>query len=420
MPTEAPRKSSIGNLRRGPPKAHVPYRGDNREVGKKTGVKIPRVQPGSDGFEPFENVIGQADAMTPYQVKGRKRNGSLAAGEVDPGDDDEGERSMDIDSPFDYISNSRQPISPALSRVGSSRAVARPSMNNFDELPSPHLRTGFNARGANGHSAGPSRLSRHFPSDGEDDLSINNNTFDDFDPEPPESSPQHHRSFTELDQDGDDADPSSPAASPRSLKQRQRQTPRRSPSPPVDPDSPSPPQSDIEMEPPQDYDDPMQQEEEEEEEEEAPPKKKPSPPPKKAKEVQKKAVTKSGGKKENREVIPGTRRSSRKVYKPLEYWRNERVVYGRPNNGHILVPHIKEIIRIPEEPKAPLGTNKRKRGRSKTVQPRDGSVARVQSNPEEGWDDKTPEKSFVIDWKTKTEVEKRESCLLCLYANLLL
>ncbi|THU87257.1 hypothetical protein K435DRAFT_730030 [Dendrothele bispora CBS 962.96] len=415
MPTEAPRKSSIGNSRRGPPKAHVPYRGDNREVGRKTGVKIQRVQPGSDGFEPFENVIGQADNMTPYQVKSRKRNnGSLAANELDPDHndgDDQGEIDMDIDSPIDYISNSRQPASPAVSRVGSSRAVARPSLNDFDELPSPHIRSGFRSKSTNGHGPGPSRLSRMFPSNDqeEDDLSMNR-AFDDFDQ--PDSSPQH-RSFTELDQDGgidDEGGPSSPTVSPprssRMDKQRQRQTPHRSPSPDMDP--PSPPRSDIEMEP-QDFDEADQQSDDDEEE--APSNKMPSPPPKKTKEVQRK-VTKSSAKKENREVISGTRRSTRKVYKPLEFWRNERVVYGRPNNGHILVPHIKEIIRIPEEPKVSLGS-KRKRGRSRTLQPRDGSIVKVvpTSNPEEGWDDETPEKSLVIDWKTQTEIEKRITCL---------
>ncbi|KAF5373880.1 hypothetical protein D9758_000637 [Tetrapyrgos nigripes] len=399
MPTEAPRKSSIGNLRRGPPKAHIPYRGDNRDVGRKTGVKIQGVDPGSDGFEPFENVIGQVDNMTPYHVKNKKR-GSLAPDELDPEeeDDDQGEMSMVIDSPIDYISNSRQPISPASSRVGSSRSF-RPSTNDFDELPSPNLRSAHNGRIFNGHSAGPSRLSRAFPPDEpeEDDLGANHNV-DDFD-SPSGSSPQH-RSFTELDQDGmdDEGGPASEMSSPprSSRAEKQKQNSRR---------SPSPANSDAQMAEPDDFG--GLDEGGSEEEEEAPPAKKPKS-PKKGKEVQ--TRTKSATKKENREAVPGTRRSSRKVYKPLEYWRNERVVYGRPNSGHILVPHIKEIIRIPEEPKEPLG--KRKRGRSKTAQPRDGSVAKTApANPEEGWDDETPERSLVIDWKLKTEIEKRITCI---------
>jgi centromere protein C len=43
---------------------------------------------------------------------------------------------------------------------------------------------------------------------------------------------------------------------------------------------------------------------------------------------------------------PGIRRSLRHRYRPLEWWRQERVVYGRPESGISFVPHIKEIIRV--------------------------------------------------------------------------
>lgn len=78
-------------------------------------------------------------------------------------------------------------------------------------------------------------------------------------------------------------------------------------------------------------------------------------------------------------------------------------MYEKPTQGGILVPHIKEILRIPEEPKEPLGKHqpKRKRGRStsKTVQP--------SANPEEGWDVDTSPISVVLDWKTKDAIDKR-------------
>ena len=48
MPT-TPRKNSLGGTsRRRPLKAHIPYRRDNPEVGKKTGIAIQHV---ADGFD---------------------------------------------------------------------------------------------------------------------------------------------------------------------------------------------------------------------------------------------------------------------------------------------------------------------------------------------------------------------------------
>jgi hypothetical protein len=43
---------------------------------------------------------------------------------------------------------------------------------------------------------------------------------------------------------------------------------------------------------------------------------------------------------------PGVRRGLRHRYKPLDWWRQERVVYGRRESGVSYVPHIKEIIRV--------------------------------------------------------------------------
>lgn len=105
----------------------------------------------------------------------------------------------------------------------------------------------------------------------------------------------------------------------------------------------------------------------------------------------------------------------REHYKPLEYWRGEKLVYGRTrNSGPILVPQIKEIIRIPKEIPVPLGS-KRKRG---TTHPRSQSrtLEAVEDvippalpvvNPEEGWDDKTEAKCTVIHFTSKEEVERR-------------
>lgn len=100
MPTSA-RKSSVGGARRGPQKAHIPYRGDNPEVGKKTGIAVQHVERKSDGFEPFEELLQQADGRTPPRPKGRKK--SIVGGggrdrRYDDYDDEDGEMSMQLDS----------------------------------------------------------------------------------------------------------------------------------------------------------------------------------------------------------------------------------------------------------------------------------------------------------------------------------
>jgi centromere protein C len=94
MPTTPARKSSIGTARRGPQKAHIPYRGDNPEVGKKTGIAVQHVERKSDGFEPFEEVMQQADKRTPPKPKGRKRKSSIPPQEEL---DEDGEMSMELD-----------------------------------------------------------------------------------------------------------------------------------------------------------------------------------------------------------------------------------------------------------------------------------------------------------------------------------
>ena len=94
MPTSA-RKSSVGAARRGPQKAHIPYRGDNPEVGKKTGIAVQHVERKSDGFEPFEEIMQQADKRTPPKPKGRKRKSSVPAQDAQL--DEDGEISMELD-----------------------------------------------------------------------------------------------------------------------------------------------------------------------------------------------------------------------------------------------------------------------------------------------------------------------------------
>jgi len=102
MPPPA-RKSSIGIARRGVQKAHIPYRGDNPEVGKKTGIAVAHVRRMSDGFEPFDQIIQQADKRTPPRPK-RKRKSMPAMQQLEV-DDEDGEMSMDIDDSMHLLTS---------------------------------------------------------------------------------------------------------------------------------------------------------------------------------------------------------------------------------------------------------------------------------------------------------------------------
>ena len=98
----------------------------------------------------------------------------------------------------------------------------------------------------------------------------------------------------------------------------------------------------------------------------------------------------------------GVRRGTRQRYAPLEWWRNEKVVYGKRENGISYCPIVKAIVRIPKEPPKPLGKHARKRGNTHRRTPAPGV-----GNPEEGWDDQTEPLGVVLDWTTKEEVERR-------------
>ena len=105
----------------------------------------------------------------------------------------------------------------------------------------------------------------------------------------------------------------------------------------------------------------------------------------------------------------GLRRSKRRRYSPLAWWRLEKVVYGRRENGVCLVPSIKEIHRIPVEKPEPLGAKKRKfsRKKSQTVERELQQV--VVYDPEEGWDDETDPHCSVLEYgEDGLEVDRRE------------
>lgn len=98
MPRESTdrRKSSIGS-RRGPPKKHIPFRADDLRLGKKTGIAVQYVGRDSDEFEPFDELIKQADDRTPPRVKSRKNRTSVATAiPLYDAYDENGEMSMEL------------------------------------------------------------------------------------------------------------------------------------------------------------------------------------------------------------------------------------------------------------------------------------------------------------------------------------
>ena len=104
-------------------------------------------------------------------------------------------------------------------------------------------------------------------------------------------------------------------------------------------------------------------------------------------------------------------------YKPLEYWRLERVTFGRRESGVSMVPVIKDIIRVPKEDSKPLGASSKKRqtsakprSRSKTAQVEDDQEMIV-FNPEEGWDDQTDPYGVVLEYQGDQEVSRSKSLL---------
>ncbi|KAJ2930701.1 hypothetical protein H1R20_g6395, partial [Candolleomyces eurysporus] len=424
MPSSA-RKSSVGTARRAIQKAHIPYRGDNPEVGKKTGIAVQHVQRKSDGFEPFEEVMQQADGRTPPRPKGRKKKSVVYEDDDDEDeqysdeDDEYGEMSMQLDSPVPNLTSMRPPTTPTTNgRSKPSRPVARSSNVDFDKIPSPRPRTMANA------GPGPSRLSRSYvahddePSSEpqqdngfDDSMDIGRGGYDDYEPQPASDTTPRRTSFTHLDQDDDDDEENEPFNDFAERDDLGSETPKhknnKGKNRAVERD----------MEDEQMEDDialglsNVDQDEESQDEPEEP---EPEPEPRKKKvkisDEKPRTKTKSESKKENQDYHrDGVRRSKRQHYKPLDYWRGEKVVYGRPDfsSQEIMVPHIREIIRIPKEQSESLGKRKRGRSRSRTAQPSAPGSKIVAFNPEEGWDDDTPSNAKVLDYRNGQEVERR-------------
>ncbi|GBE81851.1 predicted protein [Sparassis crispa] len=461
MPASS-RKSSIGSRR--PPTKYVPYRGDDLQHGKKTGMAVAYVDHKSDEFEPFDKVISQADQRTPPRVHNarKRRTPKPKTPIVEEEDDENGEMSMDLEdstakSPSAYFANARvRTLTSSVQRVGSSlRPVAHGADVDFDKVPSPRGSPAVNGRKSLGRGrssiSGPSHLSQSTVAQDFEDIHVDNDGpsmdkgggfggFDDDDsdnepaisPPPPQSHPKvnghvsRRTSFAQIDQEDEDEDQEpgvydSPSARARG-KQRASVNPPRQDEDPEMEDEIAQGFAEIEQEP---MDEDVQEVEEErprkrgvQDKDDSLQKEQPAS---KKKRTENEGAKKPRGRprKENvlREVIPddnnadGLRRGTRTRYKPLDWWRCEKVVYGRRESGISLVPTIKEILRIPKEEPEPLGAKYRRRkklrSKSKSQPVEEIDPASLVYNPEEGWDTATNPSGMVEDYETKTEITRR-------------
>ncbi|KAJ6574672.1 hypothetical protein B0H19DRAFT_1125199 [Mycena capillaripes] len=404
-------------------KPHVPYRGDDPTVGKKTGFKVANVERTSDGFEKFHDLLDQADGRTPPR---RKKKRVSDAGEEEDEDED-GEASMDVDSPVHYTTTPRA--------TTSSRPISRGAAVDFDAVPSPRARKPVS------HAQVERELLQQDEST--DDGGMDNyDQRDDFgggdeeeeEEQPPVQSPKGKGKATAAPTPTPNGKSKSTAAPTPTPKGKSKNTAPPAPTPkgkgralpPVDEEDEDEMEDDIArgME---DVDQAASDEDEEEEERLPPKKKIRSTPAPTAKPKQ----IKSRPQKENRDgtfhdyhlryrrltrhtVPDGVRRSQRKFYPPLEFWRGEKVTYAPRDPSHKrLCPHIQDIVRIPKEPPAPRRAgSKRKRGgtRAQTtpeVVEREVIVEIDASNPEAGWDDDSNPTAVVLDYRTGDTVTRR-------------
>lgn len=74
------------------------------------------------------------------------------------------------------------------------------------------------------------------------------------------------------------------------------------------------------------------------------------------------------------------------------------------------MPSIKEILRVPKEDPVPLGANRRKKSRARSMsKAKSVDPESFVFNPEEGWDDQTDPSGVVIDWDEGIEIQRRTS-----------
>ncbi|KDQ07258.1 hypothetical protein BOTBODRAFT_38963 [Botryobasidium botryosum FD-172 SS1] len=453
--------------RRGPPKPHHQFR-DGLDRGRRTGKPIAQFPKDDEGFEDFDKYF---DGDSYYNEDASSTNGHVRKKKaIDPkirakrtplrfeGIDVDGEMSMDLDtsdpnSPRKYLETVSLPAPTSSSNVGSlSRPVTRGSDIDYDAIPSPRpnksARSNMQSRYERDRDSMPppkkatirrpttprasSPPRNESDDDGDDDgggtgFDIGDDTggyVDDdaggeesFAPEgnedaeeerdsPPRSlsadkgkgkatAPEEESMLEEVPSEEDEIaqgmeeleaehfSDEEPAAGPSKKKSRKSLSPSL---PPQEPDSEDP-------EPP------------------------PPPPPKRQprKKKEKVVIQRAESVESNAD---GLRRSSRRKWMPLEWWRGEKVVYSRdPSAGPSLVPLIKDVVHVPKDDPKPLGIAGKKRRRGTSAAP--GKKAQGEYDPtppEAGWDDKTVEQGSVLEYETRAEVKRRIACTAAMVA----
>ncbi|KIJ26429.1 hypothetical protein M422DRAFT_180332 [Sphaerobolus stellatus SS14] len=418
MPTTPSRSNSMGA--NGRIRAHVPFRGNDLEHGKKTGKTVTQVSRDADDFEPFDQVLGQAyqGNLNPPRVANKKtKSARNPSPEQDEDYDNSGEVSMDIDS-----------AAPSSARRAgsSSRPLPASSTVDYDRIPSPKPNAQRSSAKPNGGSKPktPSglRSQLHFEDDVElgrdaleypmDDSFAGDTTHantdyggedQSFENDQPSMS-HSNLSFTELARDEednlpnmseDDDDEEEPAPSTSRGKQRSVQQESDGEDHPIE-DEIADVMDAIDQEPEEDLppSKPIKKTRKAPPTDSEPPKKRP-----------RKGETKKDKKQPRINNIDenGLRRSKRQHYAPLEYWRGEHVVYGRREHGKSVVPVIKEIIRFPKPEPELLGTAVIKRRKRYVTRPPRSKI----DNPELGWDDETQPNGIIMDYQSQSEVERR-------------
>lgn len=493
MPTSA-RKSSVGAARRAPHK-YIPYRADDLQHGKKTGIVVEYVDHRSDEFEPFDKVMSQADQRTPPRVHARKRRTpkpktprTPAVQEVD----EDGEKSMELEhsewfgcsscasgwlacpsssshgriclglpnSPSAYFRNARMTtITSSVQRVGSSsRPVAHSSDVDFENVPSPRESPMLSHRRslAQPRNSGPSHLSQSTVAQddsddepaGYDGPDFGAGGFDSDDDGPPAQSflqsQQHSQrrssahtsrrtSFAQMDQDEEErSEPMSDNEDTPRAKGKERADISEPDLEPdfvhslahVDQEQTISGYVPLRKRTGQDRDDDNSTEKYQRPNKKAKTENEGAKKPRGRPKGSKNNVLRDGLSTRHRwlgwlfifsvpvtpndENTDGLRRGRRLRYKPLEWWRCEKVVYGRRESGTSYVPTIKEIHRIPKEEPQPLGAkHRRKRPPRSQSKAGDDAQGALVYNPEEGWDEDTQAEAPIIDWRSKDEVLKR-------------
>ncbi|KDE08014.1 hypothetical protein MVLG_01716 [Microbotryum lychnidis-dioicae p1A1 Lamole] len=99
------------------------------------------------------------------------------------------------------------------------------------------------------------------------------------------------------------------------------------------------------------------------------------------------------------------RRSNRQRLAPVEYWRNERVVYKRRPSGL----GITEVVLYPKPDPEPLAAQRKKGGRATSQAPRGRaqSVKAEIKDEEEGVDSLTDPEGLVWSWEGQAETQRR-------------